>query len=436
MLAMTGCKEILRSILFFGEYYFISMKFSEYEICGEIKKNLENSGFKKPTDIQYKCIPSVLAGEDVLAVAQTGTGKTAAFAIPIIELINRQKKNKRADGIKCIVMCPTRELAKQTGAVFSLLSKNTNVINFALYGGVEQDKQAAKIQKGIDVLISTPGRMFDLISQGIIDISSVKYFVLDEADKMLKLGFYDDLDYIKKMLKQRHQTMFFSATIDDEIKKSAYSQVKSSAVRIQISPKDPVSKNVKHGVMFVEQEQKRFLLQNFIVNNADAKIIVFVRTKIRAERVCKFLKNASINCETFHSEKPQLERERILNDFRENKFPVMIATDISARGIDIANVTNVVNYDLPGAAENYVHRIGRTGRGDKKGEAVSFCCKEEINLLKEIEKYTGYEITDIPVAEELNMEIRISAENDNKSLQQMIFDVEKNIAKNKKRRKK
>ena len=412
------------------------MKFDEYKINDEIKRNIESSGFKKPTDIQFRCIPSILAGEDVLAVAQTGTGKTAAFAIPLIELINRQKSNKRTDNIKCIVMCPTRELAKQTGTVFSRLSKHTNVVNFALYGGVEQDAQIAKIQKGIDILITTPGRMFDLISQEIIDVSQVKYFVLDEADKMLKLGFYDDLTYIKKILKQRHQTMFFSATIDEEIKKLAYSQVKTSAVHIQISPKDPVSENVKHGVMFVKQEEKRFLLQNFIVSNPDAKIIVFVRTKVRAERVHKFLEKLNIHSETFHSEKPQFEREKILANFRESKFFVMIATDISARGIDIPNVTNVINYDLPTVAENYVHRIGRTGRGDKKGEAVSFCSREEVDLLKEIEKYTGYEITNIPIDAELGFQMQISAENDNKSLQQMILDTEKIIAKKSGKRKK
>ena len=416
--------------------YFPVMKFDEYKINDEIKRNIESSGFKKPTDIQFRCIPSILAGEDVLAVAQTGTGKTAAFAIPLIELINRQKSNKRTDNIKCIVMCPTRELAKQTGTVFSRLSKHTNVVNFALYGGVEQDAQIAKIQKGIDILITTPGRMFDLISQEIIDVSQVKYFVLDEADKMLKLGFYDDLTYIKKILKQRHQTMFFSATIDEEIKKLAYSQVKTSAVHIQISPKDPVSKNVKHGVMFVKQEEKRFLLQNFIVSNPDAKIIVFVRTKVRAERVHKFLEKLNIHSETFHSEKPQFEREKILANFRESKFFVMIATDISARGIDIPNVTNVINYDLPTVAENYVHRIGRTGRGDKKGEAVSFCSREEVDLLKEIEKYTGYEITNIPIDAELGFQMQISAENDNKSLQQMILDTEKIIAKKSGKRKK
>jgi ATP-dependent RNA helicase RhlE len=328
-------------------------------------------------------------------------------------------------------MCPTRELAKQTGAVFNRLSKRTGVVNFALYGGVEQDGQVAKIQKGIDVLTATPGRMFDLISQGIIDVSGVKYFVLDEADKMLKLGFYDDLVYIKKILKQRHQTMFFSATIDDEIKKLAYSQVKGDAIRIQISPKDPVSKNVKHGVLFVKQEEKRFYLLDFTVENPQAKIIVFTRTKVRAERLKKFLDKNSVESGIFHSGLAQSERERALNDFRENKFKILIATDISARGIDIPNVTNVINYDLPEIAENYVHRIGRTGRGVNKGEAISFCGQEELGLLKNIENYTGYEITKIFLDGQTREKIEIAALNENKSLQQMILDAE---AQNRKKR--
>jgi ATP-dependent RNA helicase RhlE len=412
------------------------MKFNEYKISNEIKKNLENAGFKKPTDIQYKSIGSILTGEDVLAVAQTGTGKTAAFAIPIIEMINKQKVNKRSDGIKCIVMCPTRELAKQIGGVFSQISKHTNVVNFALYGGVEQDKQIAKLQKGIDILIATPGRMFDLISQKIIDITTVRYFVLDEADKMLKLGFYEDLEFIKKMLKQRHQTMFFSATIDDEIKKLAYSQVKGDAIRIQISPKDPVSKNIRHGVLFVKQDEKRFYLRNFIVENPDAKIMVFARTKVRVERVKKFLDKNNIQSEIFHSGLTQREREQVLQDFRESKFKILIATDISARGIDIPNITNVVNYDLPEIAENYVHRIGRTGRGDKKGDAISFCAEDEWDTLKDIENYTGYEINRIAVDEQTKAAVKIAEENDNKSLQQMILDTEKIMSEKPKKRKK
>jgi ATP-dependent RNA helicase RhlE len=253
---------------------------------------------------------------------------------------------------------------------------------------------------------------------------------------MLKLGFYDDLIYIKKILKQRHQTMFFSATIDDEIKKLAYAQIKSDAIRIQISPKDPVSKNVKHGVLFVKQDEKRFYLLDFLVENPQAKVIIFVRTKVRIERIKKFLDKNNIVCDVYHSGLAQTERERALENFRENKFNILVATDISARGIDIANVTNVINYDLPEIAENYVHRIGRTGRGTNKGEAISFCGEEEEILLKNIENYTGYQINKVILDEQTRKKAEISTLNDNKSLQKMILDTEKHISEKAKKRRK
>ncbi|MCK5493404.1 MAG: DEAD/DEAH box helicase, partial [Candidatus Omnitrophica bacterium] len=252
------------------------MKFEQYHISNDIKRNLAQLGFIRPTDIQFKAIPSIMKGEDVLAVAQTGTGKTAAFAIPIIDRIHSGKSSKRVKGIKCIVMVPTRELASQIGGVFNKLSKHTKVKAFALYGGVEQDEQIKSLQRGIDILITTPGRMFDLINQKYIDLDYIEVLALDEADHMLELGFIEDIKYIKKMLKNRHQTLFFSATMSEKIKKLAYSQVKSSAIRIQISPKDPVSKNVSHYVMFVEMDDKRFFLEHFIKDNPESKIIVFV----------------------------------------------------------------------------------------------------------------------------------------------------------------
>jgi len=270
------------------------MKFDTYHIDSAIKKNLASEGFKRPTDIQFKAIPSIQKGEDVLAIAQTGTGKTAAFAIPIIDKIHRAKTSKRSFGIHCIVMVPTRELAAQIGEVFNTLSQHTKVKSFALFGGVEQDPQIKKLQDGIDVLIATPGRMFDLISQGAIDVKKVKVLVLDEADQMLDKGFIKDIESVKRKLIQRHQTLFFSATINKEIKKLAFSQVKSSAIRIQISPDDPVSKNVSHGVIFVEMDDKRFFLRKFIQDNEEARIIVFVRTKVRAERVVKALERVDI----------------------------------------------------------------------------------------------------------------------------------------------
>ncbi|HEX2960018.1 MAG TPA: DEAD/DEAH box helicase [Chitinispirillaceae bacterium] len=363
------------------------MKFSDYNISSDIKDNLNKLGFIRPTDIQFKAIPPILRGEDVLAVAQTGTGKTAAFAIPIIDKIHQYKTSKRSTGIKCIVMVPTRELALQIGDVFAALSRHTKVVTFTLHGGVEQESQIKKLQDGIDILIATPGRMFDLINQKALKLEKVSTLVLDEADHMLDLGFIDDIKYVKKMLTSKHQTLFFSATINPDIKKLAFSQVKTSAIRIQVSPDDPVSRNVTHYVMFVEMDDKRLYLEKFINDHPESKIMVFVRTKVRAERVAKAMERVSISTLTIHSEKDQSERTAVMTAFKSNKVRILIATDISARGIDIPNVHFVVNYDLPEKVENYVHRVGRTGRGVSKGSALSFCSSEERPLLGEIEQF-------------------------------------------------
>jgi len=365
------------------------MKFDRYYISAEIKKNLEQLGFKRPTDIQFKAIPSILNDEDVLAVAQTGTGKTAAFAIPVIDKIHRMKSSKRSYGIKCIVLVPTRELALQIGEVFKSISSHTKVKTFTLHGGVEQDRQIAKLQDGIDILIATPGRMFDLINQGELRINAVNTLVLDEADHMLDLGFIEDIKYIKKMLTQRHQTLFFSATFNDEIRKLAYSQVKSAAIRIQISPKDPVSKNVSHFVTYVEMDDKRVALEDFIKENPESRMIVFVRTRVRAERVSKAMARVGIDSLFIHGEKDQEQRAEAMQQFRDGTCNVLIATDVSARGIDVPDVNFVINYDLPEKCENYVHRVGRTGRGMKRGAAISFCAQEERDLLAEIEEFLG-----------------------------------------------
>jgi ATP-dependent RNA helicase RhlE len=368
------------------------MKFEKYHISEDIKHNLAKLGFKRPTDIQFKSIPSILNGEDVLAIAQTGTGKTAAFAIPLIDKIHRGKSSKRDTGIKGLVMVPTRELAMQIGEVFTSIAKHTKVKTFALVGGVEQDAQLAKLQEGIDILITTPGRMFDLIHQGYISLERVETLVLDEADHMLDLGFIKDIQYVKKMLTRKHQTLFFSATINPEIKKLAFSQVRSSAIRIQISPDDPVSANVSHAVMFVEMDDKRFFLESFIRENPDSKIIIFVRTRVRAERVAKAMERVSIRSITIHGEKDQGERSDAMRKFKEGECQILIATDVSARGIDIPDVNYVINYDLPEKAENYVHRVGRTGRGVNKGIAISFCSEDEKELLSEIQQFLNKEI--------------------------------------------
>ena len=368
------------------------MKFEKYHISEAIKQNLAQLGFKRPTDIQFKSIPSILKGEDVLAIAQTGTGKTAAFAIPLIDNIHRVKSSKRDTGIKCIVMVPTRELAMQIGEVFTSIAKHTKVKTFSLIGGVEQDAQIKKLQEGIDILITTPGRMFDLIHQGYISLERIDTLVLDEADHMLDLGFIKDIQYVKRMLSRKHQTLFFSATINPEIKKLAFSQVKSTAIRIQISPDDPVSANVSHAVMFVEMDDKRFFLESFIRENPDSKIIIFVRTRVRAERVAKAMERVQIRSITIHGEKDQGERSDAMKKFKEGDCNILIATDVSARGINIPDVKYVINYDLPEKVENYVHRVGRTGRGVNKGIALSFCSEEERERLKEIQQFLNKDI--------------------------------------------
>ena len=411
------------------------MKFDTYHISSTLKRNLSGLGFKRPTDIQYKAIPSIMKGEDVLAIAQTGTGKTAAFAIPIIDKIHRTKKSKQSWGIKCIIMVPTRELAAQIGSVFNGLSKHTRVKAFAVYGGVEQDPQIKKLSDGIDVLVATPGRMFDLISQGAIDLKRVDTLVLDEADQMLDLGFIKDISAVKKKLFQKHQTLFFSATINKEIKKLAFSQVKSSAIRIQISPEDPVSKNVTHFVMSVEMDDKRFFLRRFINDNPKARIIVFVRTRVRAERVAKALERGGILSATLHGEKDQKDRTDVMNAFKQSKMNILIATDVSARGIDIPDVHYVINYDLPEKSENYVHRVGRTGRGVKKGIAISFCSTEEKERLDAIQGFLNKKIEMIPISKKEHAET-ITFSNETQSVQDLIKEQEAWGKKNKKKRKK
>ncbi|MEQ8242999.1 DEAD/DEAH box helicase [Fulvivirga sp.] len=364
------------------------MKFDNYNIYEGIKKSIAKLDYKKPTDIQYKAIPNILKGEDVLAIAQTGTGKTAAFAIPILHILQMKKIKDRPDGVKCLIIAPTHELAQQINEVFKSLGKHTRVTSFCVHGGVERAEQVEHLNQGIDVLIATPGRLADLVKRRQLDLHRVEILVLDEADHMLDLGFIGDMQHLMRFLPKRRQTLFFSATINETIKDLAFSLV-HNAIRIQISPKDPVAKNIQHGVSFVEMDDKRFFLENVIKTNIDKKILVFVRTKVRAERVKKAMERCELVTDTIHSDKLQAERESTMKSFRSGDLKVLIATDVSARGIDIPGVELVINYDLPDTAENYVHRVGRTGRGSQKGQAVSFCSKEEKELLEEIEQNLG-----------------------------------------------
>jgi ATP-dependent RNA helicase RhlE len=400
------------------------MKFEQYNIPEEIKKSLSELGFRKPTDIQYRAIPSILKGEDVLAIAQTGTGKTAAFAIPVIARLHDEPRDRDSQlGVRCLVMVPTRELAVQITEVFETLAKYTHVNVLSTMGGVDEVPQIKQLQDGIDVLITTPGRMFDLRSRGHLNLDETEILILDEADHMLALGFIRDIRDVIRYL-PRHQTLFFSATIDDDIKDLAYSLVRNP-IRIQISPKDPVSKNVDHAVAFIEMDDKRFFLERMIKENVGKKILVFVRTKVRAERVHKAMERVGIDSLTIHGDKEQEDRLEVMDKFRKGEVNVLIATDLSARGIDIPGVNFVVNYDLPDVAENYVHRVGRTGRGMERGHAYSFCADEELEILKEIEAFLGQEVKrfDIDKAD-YSMTLALTEESNN-NWQKLLQDADK-----------
>lgn len=411
------------------------MKFEEYRIAEGIKTSISKLGFKKPTDIQYKSIPPILRGEDVLAIAQTGTGKTAAFAIPILHILQERKIYGRPDGVKCLVMAPTHELALQIDSVFKTIGKHTRITTFCIYGGVDQSPQKEQLDKGVDILIATPGRLFDLVSQGILLLKRVEILVLDEADHMLDLGFIKDIRDLMRHLPRKRQTLFFSATINDKIKKLAYSLV-TDAIRIQVSPKDPVAKNIEHAVAFIEMDDKRFFLEDFIKNNPEKKILVFVRTKVRAERVKKAMERVDIITDTIHSDKDQEEREKCMKAFRKGELKILIATDVSARGIDIQNVEYVVNYDLPDSSENYVHRVGRTGRGSQKGQAISFCSSEEKELLGDIEHYLGKPIQKIEITKSDYKSTLELTEDTNHDWQKLMVEIEnkKNTRKKKKKK--
>jgi ATP-dependent RNA helicase RhlE len=372
------------------------MKFEQYSFSEDIQNNLRKLGFKRPTDIQYKSIPPIMRGEDVLAVAQTGTGKTVAFALPVIQRLITRKKKHEPKVVRCVVMVPTHELAIQVSKVFEELASRLSLKVAGIYGGIDQDPQIEQLKQGVDVIVATPGRLFDLESQGHLSLKSVETLILDEADHMLELGFKHDMNQLIKKLPPRRQVLFFSATINKTVKNMAYSLVQK-AVRIQISPKDPVSKNINHSVAFIEMDDKRFFLERIIREYSDSKILVFVRTKVRAERVMKALERVNLPSQTIHGDKDQNQRNQVMGQFSSGDNKVLIATDVSARGIDIPDVDIVINYDIPEETENYVHRVGRTGRGQKKGLAIAFCSAEEKERLDAIESFLNRKIEQIDI---------------------------------------
>lgn len=370
------------------------MKFTDYPISIELKLQLAELGFKKPTDIQFKSIKHILEGEDLFGIAQTGSGKTAAFVIPIIDVLSKLKGSK---GPQCLVLAPTRELAEQITRVFNEIGSKTTVRAVCVMGGTEQESQIKALKNGVQVVVATPGRVFDLRNQGVFKFDNVRFLVIDEADRMLDLGFGHDVKAIHKFSSNKYrQTLFFSATIDKKVKALAYDLVRD-AIRIQVSPENRVSKNVEHAYIRVEMDDKRFFLENMVKEYEDFRFLVFVRTKVRSERVVAAMERVGLKAEFLHGGMDQKSRFDVLERFRKHEIRLLITTDVSARGIDIPEVDMVINYDLPESPEQYVHRVGRTGRGTNTGQALSFCAKEEEKLLADIQGYLAEEVEELEV---------------------------------------
>ncbi|MCH4147993.1 MAG: DEAD/DEAH box helicase [Prevotella sp.] len=372
------------------------MTFKELNISEPVLKALNDKGYSTPTPIQQQAIPVASKGQDILGIAQTGTGKTAAFAIPIIEQLKRQPQSKGNRKIKALILTPTRELAIQIEESFADYGKYTPLRHAVIFGGVNQAKQVQQIRQGIDILIATPGRLLDLIGQGIIRLDGICHFVLDEADRMLDMGFIHDIRRILPMLPEKKQTMLFSATMPAEIT-TISKKLLHTPVRIEITPVASVVDTIEQNVCYVEKPEKMNTLVRILNEEERERVLIFSRTKHGADKIARILNKNHILCAAIHGNKSQNARQKALSDFKSGKTMVIVATDIAARGIDIQDLGVVINYDLPDVAETYVHRIGRTGRAGNSGVAFSFCSQEEHPMLRSIQKLTGKKLRPMAV---------------------------------------
>ncbi len=359
--------------------------FADLGLSQPLLEAVEDEGYSTPTPIQARAIPHVLAGRDLFGCGQTGTGKTAAFALPLIERMLALPRPRAARGCRTLVLAPTRELAGQIHASFLAYGRRARLTAAVIHGGVSQRPQAAAMRKGVDVLVATPGRLLDLVGQRLVDIRGVEFLVLDEADRMLDMGFIHDMRRIIEMLPRRRQTLFFSATLPTEVRSLASSMLRDP-LEVMAAPRSTPAESVEQSVLFVAKEQKRAALVQLLREEATGRVIVFTRTKHGADKLHRLLDKAGLVAAAIHGNKTQGQRERALAAFRSPRPPVLIATDIAARGIDVEHVSHVVNYELPHEPETYVHRIGRTGRAGLSGAAVSFCEPEEWNRLTAIER--------------------------------------------------
>ena len=365
------------------------MNFEELNIITEITKALQKTGYTTPTEIQQRAIPIVLNKKDLIGCAQTGTGKTASFAIPILQLLHQKKVDKKQ--ISALVLTPTRELALQIDENFKTYSQFLPLSHLAIFGGVPQGAQVTALKKGVNILIATPGRLLDFINQGIINLQNIEILVLDEADRMLDMGFVHDVKKILTKIPKKRQTLFFSATMPPEIRSFAQSLLYRPE-EVNVTPVSSTAETVKQSVYFVEKDEKVELLTDLLKNSTSIRTLIFTRTKYGADKLAKKLIKAGIPSAAIHGDKSQNTRQRVLDDFKNSRIGVLIATDIAARGIDIDELPQVINYELPNVPETYVHRIGRTGRAGAAGSAISFCDTDSKKDLKNIEKLIGFRI--------------------------------------------
>ena len=360
------------------------MIFEDLKLEDPILKAIDKQGYTNPTPIQEQAIPILLNGHDLLGVAQTGTGKTAAFGIPILNHLLKENNTGGKRKIKALVVTPTRELAIQIAESFRAYGQFTNLRNTVIFGGVKQSKQVASLQQGVDILVATPGRLLDLMNQGYISFSNLKYVVLDEADQMLDMGFIHDVKKIIAKLPPKRQSLFFSATMPKSIVDLSQKML-GDFKRVTIKPQQATAEKVEQGVYFVSKNNKPKLLIHLIEGRSTDSVLVFSRTKHGANKIVKVLDKANIKSAAIHGNKSQLQRQKALGAFKDGSLKVLIATDIAARGIDVDDLALVINYDLPNVSETYVHRIGRTGRASASGIALSFCMGDERPYLKDIE---------------------------------------------------
>ena len=361
------------------------MHFESLNIIEPILKSLKEEGYTIPTPIQVQAIPIVLQGTDLIGCAQTGTGKTAAFAVPILQLLSKNKSFDRKKKIRSLIVTPTRELAIQIEESFKAYGRYTGLTCTVVFGGVKQNPQTNALHNGVDILIATPGRLLDLMNQGFISLKDIEIFVLDEADRMLDMGFIHDVRRIIAALPQKRQSLFFSATMPPEIVRLAGSIV-YKPVKVEVTPSASTVDIVDQFVYFIDRGNKNSLLLELLKDEKIKTALVFTRTKYGADKVVRVLKKKNISAEAIHGNKAQNARQKALSSFKAQTTRVLVATDIAARGIDVDDLEYVINFEIPNISETYVHRIGRTGRAGAKGTAISFCDAEEKEYLKDIEK--------------------------------------------------